>query len=88
MIATTFLLDENISFRLISKLSALLKVEHVSNNSLSHSLDTAIWEFAKREGFTIITRDSDFKHLSNLLGCPPKVIKLFVKIEIQIVLLS
>ncbi len=38
--------------------------------------DEKIWEFAKGEGFTIISTDDDFTALSRRLGCPPKVIHL------------
>jgi predicted nuclease of predicted toxin-antitoxin system len=30
--------------------------------------------FAEREGYTIVTKDSDFTDLSSLRGAPPKVI--------------
>ncbi len=40
--------------------------------------DLAIWEFAKREGFTIVSKDNDFRQRSFLLGAPPKVIWLSV----------
>ena len=38
--------------------------------------DEVIWEFAKQEGFTIISTDDDFAVLSRHLSCPPKVIHL------------
>ena len=33
-----------------------------------------IWEFAKQNGYTIVTQDSDFNELNSLLGFPPKII--------------
>jgi len=33
-----------------------------------------IWEFAKENGYTIVTQDSDFNELNSLLGFPPKII--------------
>src|SRR6266480_3145162 len=38
--------------------------------------DEAIWEYARREGFTIVSKDSDFQERSVLCGSPPKVIWL------------
>ena len=38
--------------------------------------DAFIWEYAKKNSFTIITKDNDFEYLSRLYGCPPKVIQL------------
>ena len=36
--------------------------------------DRAIWEFAAREGYAIVTKDGDYRQRSFLLGHPPKVI--------------
>ncbi|WP_395080255.1 DUF5615 family PIN-like protein [Gracilimonas sp.] len=41
-----------------------------------HAYDNDIWEFAKKKGMTILTKDNDFDELSQLYGCPPKVIHL------------
>ena len=35
-----------------------------------------VWQFAKDEGFVIVTRDADFEELSLVWGQPPKVIWL------------
>ena len=40
------------------------------------TVDEAIWEYAKREGFTIVSKGSDFQERSVLRGGPPKVIWL------------
>lgn len=71
-----FLLDENLSRKLVNTLSTLLDISHVSEKGLLQSSDENIWQFAKREGFTIITKDKDFRYLSNIYDCPPKVIKI------------
>lgn len=38
--------------------------------------DSAIWNFAKNNDYTVITFDEDFVELQNLLGYPPKIIWL------------
>jgi len=43
---------------------------------LSDASDRAIWEYAKRNGFYVVSLDSDFSEMSALLGPPPKIIWL------------
>lgn len=38
--------------------------------------DRVIWDFAKRNGFVLVTQDSDYAELAALYGAPPKVIWL------------
>jgi len=38
--------------------------------------DEHIWEYAKTNGFTIVTADSDFLELAKSRGAPPKVVQL------------
>lgn len=38
--------------------------------------DAVLWQFAKENGFVIVTKDSDFHELGLLRGFPPKVIWL------------
>src|SRR4051812_4751802 len=72
-----YLLDENLSRKLLDKLSPTLKnVSHVSNEGLLSSFDGDIWLFAKDNKSIIVTKDHDFFDMSHLYGCPPKVIKL------------
>jgi predicted nuclease of predicted toxin-antitoxin system len=40
--------------------------------------DDVVWDFAKDNGFTIVSKDSDFHHLSFVRGAPPRVIWLDV----------
>ena len=69
------LLDQNVSYRLVKKLESLFPgTQQVSNLGLSNKPDRLIWEFAKKEGFTIVTFDSDFYDLSLTQGHPPKLI--------------
>ena len=70
-------LDENLSPRLTELLADLYPDSaHVHQCGLGSSDDLAIWEYAKVNGFTIVSKDSDFEERSILLGCPPKVILL------------
>ncbi len=71
------LLDQNLSRRILKQLQphypdssqvALLKMDK--------SDDMTIWEYARKHGFIIVTKDSDFQELSILKGEPPKVIWL------------
>lgn len=43
---------------------------------LENKTDREIWTFARDNDYSIVTFDSDFFDLSNLLGCPPKIIWL------------
>jgi predicted nuclease of predicted toxin-antitoxin system len=74
------LLDENLSPRLIEQLSDLYPGSvHVHQCGLGSTDDAAIWEYAKSNGFTIVSKDSDFEERSILSGSPPKVIWVRVR---------
>jgi predicted nuclease of predicted toxin-antitoxin system len=71
------LFDQNISFRVIKALSDCFPLaKQVKELNLENASDRTIWEFAKKENYTIVTFDSDFYDLTLLLGIPPKVIWL------------
>lgn len=72
------LLDANISWRLVTKLTAFFeKCLHVDNTGLPiPPLDTAIWNFALVHDYMIVTNDEDFMNLLNVNGYPPKVVLL------------
>ena len=73
----SLLLDENLSPRLVSRLSSLFpELIHVGDVNLAKASDETIWVWARRNGHTIITMDADFVGLSQRLGWPPKVIHL------------
>ncbi len=50
--------------------------EQVRRAALENATDDAIWAFARREGFTIVTLDADFADIAALRGAPPKIIWL------------
>lgn len=73
------LLDENLSPRLIEYLSELYpETTHVHRLEMGASDDTAIWEFAKANGFAIVSKDADFAERGVLESNPPKVVWLRV----------
>jgi len=69
------LFDENLSIRLPGALQNLFPgSRHIIDCGLRGATDTTIWEFAKQNGFAIVSKDSDYAQRSALLGAPPKVI--------------
>lgn len=73
------LLDENLSYRLAAQLEdAFPGSVHVDSVGLHGQADSAIWNFARDNGFTIVSKDNDFCQLSFLYGAPPKVIWLSI----------
>lgn len=71
------LLDENLSFRLVDRFRPQYPgSSHVDSVGLHGAEDLAVWAFAQRMGFSLISKDDDFRQLSLLRGAPPKVILL------------
>ena len=72
-----FLLDNNLSHKLVSKFSELVEeCQHVRNIGLESSEDIKVWQFAKDNGYIIVTKDEDFSFMSHVYSYPPKVIWL------------
>ncbi len=73
------LLDQNLSRRIPTLISDLFPgSDHVGNLGLDRVSDEGIWNFAEREGYAILSKDSDFHQMSLVRGFPPKVIFLKV----------
>jgi predicted nuclease of predicted toxin-antitoxin system len=71
------LFDENISPRLAEVLADTYPGSaHVHNCGLGSADDLVVWQYAKDNGFTIVSKDSDFQERSVVVGAPPKVIWL------------
>jgi predicted nuclease of predicted toxin-antitoxin system len=71
------LFDENLSARLPGVLADVYPGSvHVHACALGSADDSAIWQYAKDNGFTIVSKDSDFQERSVLQGQPPKFIWL------------
>jgi predicted nuclease of predicted toxin-antitoxin system len=73
------LFDENLSFPLVQLLAAdFPDSTRVTTVGLAGASDAAVWEYAAAHGYTIVTKDDDFRSLSLVRGAPPKVINLRV----------
>src|SRR5215213_2709586 len=73
------LFDQNVSPRLARLLADIYPDSlHIREVGLRDADDTEIWEYAKINGFTIVSKDSDFQQRSLLYRHPPKFIWLRV----------
>jgi predicted nuclease of predicted toxin-antitoxin system len=69
------LFDQNLSHRLVTLLEDIFPdSEHVRNVGLKAADDLIVWEYAKANGFMVVSKDSDFHQRSLVLGHPPKVV--------------
>ena len=69
------LFDQNLSPRLVARLADLFPdSNHIYPLGLDCVADHEVYEYARREGFLLVTKDADFSDLSVLRGFPPKVI--------------
>jgi predicted nuclease of predicted toxin-antitoxin system len=71
------LFDQNLSFRLCTTLAdAFPDSTQVRQIGLDRAGDLDIWQYARTNGYAIVTQDADFAEMSALYGFPPKVIWL------------
>ena len=71
------LFDQNLSCRLVSRLADICpEASHVVLVGLDRASDDEVWGYARANGYTIVTKDSDFNERSVLRGTLPKVIWL------------
>jgi predicted nuclease of predicted toxin-antitoxin system len=71
------LLDQNLSFKLCQQLAYLFPDSiQVRLVGLAEAADRVVWEYARSNGFILVSQDSDFAEMAALLGPPPKVIWL------------
>lgn len=69
------LFDQNLSARLVAALADRYPGSaHVRLLGMTTDDDEAIWNYARRNGFAIVSKDSDFYHRSMRFGPPPKVV--------------
>ena len=72
------LLDQNISYRLVARLSVEYPdTTYIRFLGMEGANDATIWRFAHQEGYGIVTHDADFSGLSALTpGRAPLVVWL------------
>ncbi|MBI1298034.1 hypothetical protein GC175_24125 [bacterium] len=71
------LVRPNLSHRLVQSLTDVYPgSQHVRYVGLRDASDTEVWGYARRNGYTIVSKDSDFYQRSLVIGFPPKVIWL------------
>jgi len=71
------LFDQNISFRVIKKISQLFpEAQQIRALGLENSTDIQIWEYAKKNDYSIVSYDADYFDIASLRGHPPKIIWL------------
>ncbi len=74
-----FLFDENLSSRLVELLAAEFPgCAHLETLGMRGVSDIEVWNYARDNGYTIVSKDSDFRQRAFLDGPPPKVVWLAV----------
>ncbi len=69
------LFDEHISRNLVKLLADVYPdASHVSLVGLQQATDEVVWKFAGPNGYTVVTKDDDFRQRVFVRGPPPKVI--------------
>src|ERR1041385_1748067 len=69
------LFDENLSPHVVQLLVDLFPQSfHVRDVGLKSSDDPIVWQYAKENGLSIVSKDSDFHQRSFVFGQPPKLI--------------
>jgi predicted nuclease of predicted toxin-antitoxin system len=73
------LFDENVSPKVVDAVAGEYAGSvHVRDVGLRGADDSRIWDQARAHGFTIVSKDTDFRERSYVEGAPPKVIWLDV----------
>ena len=74
-----FLIDHNLSPTLVRHLKDRYPGSvHTSDLGFDRTPDHSLWNYARENGCSILTKDTDFEQLSLLRGAPPKVVWLRV----------
>ena len=68
------LFDENLSDRIISRVADLFPDStHIKAVGLREADDFVVWVWAKKHGFTIVSKDTDFHQRAIVFGQPAEV---------------
>ena len=71
------LFDQNLSIRLVERLANLFPDSiHVRDVGLDTATDIKLWNYARENGYLIVSKDTDFSDRVATHGYPPKVIWL------------
>jgi predicted nuclease of predicted toxin-antitoxin system len=71
------LFDQNLSFKLCPRLADVFPGStQVRLLGMEGADDWSIWQYAKTNGFALVSQDADFADIATLYGPPPKVIWL------------
>ncbi len=71
------LFDENLSPKLPRLIAAAFSgSQHIRELGLKGRTDEEIWDYAKANGFAIVSKDQDFYQRTLLYGSPPKFVWL------------
>ena len=69
------LFDQNLSSKLLRSLADVFPgSRHVRELGLEKADDDEVWSAAAAAGLCIVSKDSDFRERSILLGTPPKIL--------------
>jgi predicted nuclease of predicted toxin-antitoxin system len=69
--------DENLSPRLGDLVADLFpQSAQVHELGLGAKSDLVVWEHARDNGFALVSKDSDFNELVQIIGYPPKLVWL------------
>ena len=64
------LFDQNLSFKLCQQLADLFPASNqVRLVGLDQADDRTLWEFARINGYTLVSFDADLADMATLLGC-------------------
>jgi predicted nuclease of predicted toxin-antitoxin system len=73
------LFDENLSPRLVEILAVdFPDCIHIELLGMRGAVDAAVWNFARQNGYVVVSKDNDFRQRAFLYGPPPKVVWLSV----------
>ena len=69
------LFDQNLPASFVVRFAeAFPGSQHVKSLGLDVATDRQVWDYARHNGFAIVSKDSDFHQMSFLYGAPPKTI--------------
>ena len=68
------LFDQNLSFKLCRQLADIFpESNQVRLIGMSEADDQGIWQYARANGFMLVSQDADFADMATLYGPPPNI---------------